>query len=119
MTLAAGSKLGPYGSVGANYAACLRQTDGSPVVRLGEGYAANVSRDGNWALAVVPTSPQQLVVYPTGAGETRRLERAGLVSYESARFFPDGQRFLIRVDLVSRDTIPVTVALGWTPGIAR
>ena len=32
---------------------------------------------------------------------------------------PDGQRFLIRVDLVSRDTMPVTVALGWAAGIAR
>jgi Tol biopolymer transport system component len=82
------------GSVGVNYAVCLRQTDGSPVVRLGEGSAADISRDGNWALGVVPTSPQQIVVYPTGAGEARRLERAGIVSYESARFFPDGRRIL-------------------------
>ena len=28
------------GSMGVNYATCLRQTDGSPVVRLGEGNAA-------------------------------------------------------------------------------
>jgi Tol biopolymer transport system component len=82
------------GSVGVNYAVCLRQTDGSPVVRLGEGFGSDLSRDGKWALAVVPTSPQQLVVYPTGSGEPRRLERAGLLSYETAQFFPDGRRVL-------------------------
>jgi Tol biopolymer transport system component len=82
------------GSVGVNYAVCLRQTDGSPVVRLGEGNAADLSRDGKWALANVPTSPPQLVLYPTGAGEPRKLERGGLVSYESARFFADGSRIV-------------------------
>jgi hypothetical protein len=64
------------------------------VVRLGEGSAQDLSRDGRWALAVVPTSPQQLVLYPTGAGEMRRLERGGLLGYDSARFFPDGKRVL-------------------------
>src|SRR5450830_484299 len=82
------------GSVGVNYAVCLRQTDGSPVVRLGEGYALDLSRDGKWALANMQGSPQQLVLYPTGAGEPRRLERGGLVSYESAQFFPDARRIL-------------------------
>jgi serine/threonine protein kinase len=82
------------GSVGLNYAVCLRRTDGSPVVRLGEGEAEDLSADGKWALAVIPTSPQQLVLYPTGAGEPRRLDRGGIVSYESARFFPDGTRVL-------------------------
>jgi hypothetical protein len=82
------------GSVGVNYAVALRQTDGSPVVRLGEGEAEDLSRDGSWALAVVPTSPHQLVMYPTGAGEPRRFERGGIVSYERARFFPDGKRVL-------------------------
>jgi Tol biopolymer transport system component len=83
------------GSVGVNYAVCLRQTDGSPVVRLGEGFGRDLSRDGKWALAVVPTSPQQLVIYPTGAGEPRRLDRGGILSYESARFFPDTRKILV------------------------
>jgi Tol biopolymer transport system component len=82
------------GSVGANYAVCLRRTDGSAVVRLGEGMPGDLSPDGKWALAIVPSSPQQLVLYPTGAGETRRLDRGGIESYESARFFPDGQSVL-------------------------
>ncbi len=83
------------GSVGVNYAVCLRGTDGSAVVRLGEGTAQDLSPDGKWALAVVPVSPQQLVLYPTGAGEKRRLESGGLVSYDTAQFFPDGQRLLV------------------------
>jgi Tol biopolymer transport system component len=82
------------GSLGANYAVCLRRTDGSPVVRLGEGTPADLSPDGKWALAVVPTSPQQLVLYPTGSGEARRLDRGGIESYESALFFPDGRSVL-------------------------
>ncbi len=82
------------GSLGANYAVCLRRTDGSAVVRLGEGTPADLSPDGKWALAIVPTSPQQLVLYPIGAGETRRLDRGGIESYESAMFFPDGRSVL-------------------------
>jgi eukaryotic-like serine/threonine-protein kinase len=82
------------GSVGANYAICLRRTDGSPIVRLGEGMPGDLSPDGKWALAIVPKSPQQLVLYPTGAGEARQLERDEIESYESAVFFPDGQSVL-------------------------
>jgi Tol biopolymer transport system component len=82
------------GSVGVNYAVCLRKTDGSAVVRLGEGSAFDLSRDGKWALASVPTTPPQLLLYPTGAGEPRKLERGGLVSYEFAQLFPDGRRVL-------------------------
>ena len=82
------------GSLSHNYVLCLRRTDGSPVVRLGEGMPGDLSPDGKWALAIVPASPQQLVVYPTGAGEARRLDRGGIVSYESARFFPDGRSVL-------------------------
>jgi len=83
------------GSVGVNYAVCLRGTDGSAVVRLGEGTAEDLSPDGKWTLAVVPATPQQLVLYPTGAGEKRRLESGSLVSYDTAQFFPDGRRLLV------------------------
>ena len=82
------------GSVGANYAVALRGTDGSPVIRLGEGSAEDLSPDGKWALGVIPTNPQQLMLYPTGPGEARRLERGGILSYDSAHFFPDGKRVL-------------------------
>jgi eukaryotic-like serine/threonine-protein kinase len=82
------------GSLGDNYAVCLRQTDGSPVVRLGEGFAQDLSRDGKWALSIVPTSPPRLVIYPTGAGEARTLSRGVIANYYSARFFPDAGRVL-------------------------
>lgn len=83
------------GSVaGVNYTVCLRKTDGSPVVTLGEGNAAALSPDGRWALASVPSSPNQLVLYPTGPGQTRKITRGQIDTYENAEFFPDGKRVL-------------------------
>ncbi|HTO89170.1 MAG TPA: protein kinase [Thermoanaerobaculia bacterium] len=83
------------GTVGVNYAVCLRRTDGSPVVRLGEGHTYDLSPDGRSVLAVVPTTPPQLVLYPTGAGDARHLERGEIEAYESGKFFPDGGSLLI------------------------
>lgn len=54
-------------ALGTNYTVCLRKTDGSPVLRLGEGWPADLSADGKWVLAVVQSRPPQLVIYPTGA----------------------------------------------------
>ncbi|MGH9444052.1 MAG: protein kinase domain-containing protein [Thermoanaerobaculia bacterium] len=82
------------GSVGVNYATCLRQTDGSPVIRLGEGFPEDLSPDGKWSLTDVPMTPQQLVMYPTGAGAQRKLDTGGIVSFDSASFFPDGKSIL-------------------------
>ena len=82
-------------SAGSNYFACLRKTDGSPVVRLGEGRAADLSPDGSRAVAWVPATPPYLRIYPTGPGEGRRLERGNLESYESAAWLPDGQSLLV------------------------
>jgi Tol biopolymer transport system component len=62
-------------------------------VRLGEGTSYGLSPDGKWALAVIDTPPQ-LVIHPTGPGETRRLPRGGLETYQSARWFPDGKSVL-------------------------
>ncbi len=82
-------------ALGTNYAVCLRKTDGSPVVRLGDGWPADLSADGKWVLAVVQSRPPQLVIYPTGAGETRRLERGDLENYATAQWFRDGKTVLI------------------------
>jgi WD40 repeat protein len=79
-----------------NYIVCLRKTDGSPVVRLGEGASQALSPDGKWALAFVPTSPGQPVLYPTGAGEPVKLQRGSIEAYEpSAGWFPDGRRIVL------------------------
>ncbi len=79
---------------GPTYSLCLRQTDGSPVVHLGTGVSAGLSPDGKWALAVVQATPEQLVLYPTGAGEPRQLDRGGIENYSSAHWFPEGKRLL-------------------------
>jgi hypothetical protein len=82
-------------AVANNYAVCLRKTVGSPVVRLGEGWPADLSADGKWALAVVQSHPPQLVIYPTGAGETRQLKPGEIENYVSAQWFRDGKSVLI------------------------
>jgi serine/threonine protein kinase/Tol biopolymer transport system component len=84
------------GEHNVNYMVCLRGTDGSPVVQLGEGSAQQLSPDGRWALAFVPTSPMQPVLYPTGAGESIKLERGNIQDYEiEASWFPDGRRIVL------------------------
>jgi serine/threonine protein kinase len=103
-------------SAGEEYGLCLRKTDGSPVVRLGDGNAEDLSRDGEWALSIVPSSPMQLVLYPTGAGEKRVLDRGRIESYESAQFFPDGKRILLCGNEPSRATrCYVQAAAGGPP----
>jgi Tol biopolymer transport system component/predicted Ser/Thr protein kinase len=82
-------------ALGTNYAVCLRKTDGSPVLRLGEGWPADLSADAKWVLAVIQSHPPQLVIYPTGAGETRHLERGDIETYSTAQWFRDGKSVLI------------------------
>ncbi len=78
-------------SAGASYSACIRGTDGSPVVRLGDGAALDLSADGKWALASLPTEAR-LVLYPTGAGQPKSLDRASIEGYEFGQLTPDGDR---------------------------
>jgi dipeptidyl aminopeptidase/acylaminoacyl peptidase len=80
---------------GAGYSVYVRRMDGSPAVRLGEGAAQALSPDGKWALAITRiVSEPQIVLYPTGAGETRTLPREGLVA-RSALWLPDGRQILV------------------------
>ncbi|MBZ5560874.1 MAG: protein kinase, partial [Acidobacteriia bacterium] len=81
-------------AAGPNYALLLRKTDGSPVVRLGDGVASGLSPDGAWALSMIPGPPMRLELYPTGAGEKRVLDQGDIQNYQSARFFPDGAHVL-------------------------
>jgi len=78
---------------GANYAVYLRGTDGSPAVRLGEGGAAALSPDGQWALSLSPGSPTQLALLPTGPGQSRVVTHDE-INHIWARFLPDGKRFV-------------------------
>lgn len=82
------------GALDTNYATCVREIDGSPVVWLGEGSPYGFSPDGKSILAVIPSTPPQLVIYPMGPGEPLRMERGNLQSYSVARWFPNSKRVL-------------------------
>jgi dipeptidyl aminopeptidase/acylaminoacyl peptidase len=83
------------GLVGNNYAVCLRKTDGSPLVRLGEGFATDLSPDGKRVLAIIPSERPVLMEYPTGVGEARRIDTGAVEAVRTARWFPDGKRILL------------------------
>ncbi len=73
----------------------LRGTDGSPAVRLGNGFGTAFSADGKWAVAIVLGSPPQLWLIPTGLGEPKLVPRGPIEQYHWARLLPDGRRILI------------------------
>jgi hypothetical protein len=79
---------------GENYGIYVRKTDGSPAVRLGEGFARGFLPDEKSVLAIVPGGKQRLVVVPLGAGEPRTLPDYDL-RVRGAFWFPDGKRLLI------------------------
>jgi Tol biopolymer transport system component len=82
---------------GSGYSVYLRKTDGSPAVRLGEGAAGSLSPDGKWVATILhPTTDQQLILYPTGAGEPKLLSADGLRSRQP-RWLPDGKRIVFFV----------------------
>ena len=80
---------------GPGYSVYVRSTDGSPAVRLGEGFGQALSPDKKWAIAIQrPATDPQLVAYPTGAGEARVFPKDGLSAW-SACWFPDGKKLLL------------------------
>jgi DNA-binding winged helix-turn-helix (wHTH) protein/Tol biopolymer transport system component len=85
-----GGNSGPFYQVG------LRPTDGSPPVMLGPGNAQALSPDGKWALSILPSPRDQMLLLPTGPGTAKELERGPIehYSFAGARFFPDGKQIL-------------------------
>jgi Tol biopolymer transport system component len=82
---------------GATPAIYLRGTDGSPAVRLGEGTGLALSPDGKWVLgAAAPGQgkPEQLLLLPTGPGETKVLKNDQFENFEGAAWSPDGKRII-------------------------
>ena len=74
----------------------LRKTDGSPAVRLGDGYPEDLSPDGRWVLArpnaASPDSVEKgWVLLPVGAGSPRSLPLGKLAGLFEADFLPDGR----------------------------
>ncbi len=81
-------------TAGPTYAVYLRNMDGSPPVRLGEGSGSALSPDGRWALAIHYGPPHRLVLIPAGSGEALSLPRGQVETYQSGSFLPDGRRIL-------------------------
>ena len=73
----------------------LRDTDGALPVRLGltDAYADDLSSDGKNILATRRTGAEMLIL-PVGAGAPQPLPAHNIVSYNGARWFPDGRRIL-------------------------
>jgi serine/threonine protein kinase/Tol biopolymer transport system component len=89
---------------GQNYAVAIRKLDGSPPIRLGEGTVGSLSPDGKWALAIYPSSPQHISLYPIGPGQAREIFVPELAHLENggAHFLPDGKRIVLNGNLPGR-----------------
>jgi eukaryotic-like serine/threonine-protein kinase len=77
---------------GPNYTVFLRDTDGSPPVRIGEGSGEAISPDGKWVITK-PARGGVLSLVPTGAGEARPLTHDH-ISWGSVHYLPDGKQVL-------------------------
>jgi Tol biopolymer transport system component len=75
---------------GPNYTVFLRDTDGSPPVRMGEGVGLAISPDYKWVITQ-PAKGGPLSLVPTGAGEARQLTHDN-ISYGAVRYLPDGKQ---------------------------
>ena len=89
---------------GAGYSVYVRNLDGSPAIRLGEGGAQTFLPDGKSVLAIAhPVTDTRVVIYPLGAGESRILPTPGL-SVDRALAHPDGRRVLLQAREPGRGT---------------
>src|SRR5262249_3360795 len=80
---------------GAGPVVYLRGTDGSPAVKLGDGYGFALSPDGKSVLAWNAKGsgkPPTLLLLPTGAGQPTELARGDVVDYHWGSFLRDGKR---------------------------
>jgi DNA-binding winged helix-turn-helix (wHTH) protein/WD40 repeat protein len=85
-------------AAGKDYEVYLRKTDGSPPVKLGEGYGSAISPDGQWVLAVAPfgsglDAVPQFTLLPIGKGTPKALTHDAIAHYAGS-WFPDGSRIV-------------------------
>jgi Tol biopolymer transport system component len=76
---------------GEFHAVYMRDSDGSPAVKLGEGVGPRLSPDGRSALVVQEGAPPRVLMLPTGAGETQ-IVATGRLHCHVVSWFPDGRR---------------------------
>jgi hypothetical protein len=89
---------------GPNYTVAIRDVDGSPPIRLGDGSGGRLSPDGKWVLAVYTGNPQHLTLFPVGPGQARQIFLPELehIANGFGSFMPDGRRVLIRGNFPGR-----------------
>jgi hypothetical protein len=78
-------------ATGDQYAVCLRKTDGSPVIRLGDGVPRSLSPDGQWVVSSFMRPGAPMTLLPTGTGQARPLPSPPFSSRGVARWLPDGR----------------------------
>jgi hypothetical protein len=105
---------------GPNFRFHLQSTDGSSVVWLGEGDGQAISPDGHFVLAILKhTTPEQLIVVPTRAGETRILDPGPVVHYRRAVWDNRGGRVVFAgVDGNDLEHVYVQDAASGPPRVA-
>ena len=79
---------------GDRYGLFLRPTDGSPPKRLSDGGCGSLSPDGLWAVSLLYKPSPQLLLVPTGSGDSTPVPSEGLTP-RNAWFFRDGKRLLV------------------------
>jgi eukaryotic-like serine/threonine-protein kinase len=103
----------------ADYASIVRKTDGSPAVKLGDGWVSDFTPDGQWVVTVVPSTPPQLRLYPVGAGETRRLDFGAFEALSDAHVWGPGADSTLACGTMSghvpRCYLRTTSASAWRP----
>jgi dipeptidyl aminopeptidase/acylaminoacyl peptidase len=81
---------------GSQGAICIRPTDGSPAVQIGEGEASGFSPDGMWVIALVrrPGQKASISLLPTGVGEAQAVNVDGL-DCRAARWIPNTRSLVV------------------------
>ena len=79
---------------GSGYSAILRPLDGGPPVRLGEGEGQAIAADGSRVLVRLLSEGHALMIYPTGAGKSERIDPHGLL-VARANWCSDGKRLFL------------------------
>jgi len=72
----------------------LRNLDGSPAVRLGEGFAHAFAPDGKSVLVSLPGAADRFVLLPTGTGQPKTVALTGFEEIDVGAWLPDGKGFI-------------------------
>jgi Tol biopolymer transport system component len=79
---------------GSNYIVAARTIEGSPPVKLGDGFAGTYSPDGKWVTSMIPSQSRHFLLLPTGTGEPKDVPVSGLDQLSAVEFMPDGKVIL-------------------------